>query len=96
MGCLLVVFVLISPRLGMVAIWLLSDWEDRAFSTWMIPLLGIIFLPWTTVLYTIGFVLGGDTAVPWGIMGAIIGVFADVMSYASSSKPIRNSYQGAR
>jgi len=96
MGCLLVVFVLISPRLGMVAIWLLSDWEDRVFNGWLIPLLGIIFLPWTTVLYTIGFVLGGDTAVPWGIMGAIIGVFADVMSYASSSKPIRNSYQGAR
>ncbi len=96
MGCLLVLFVALSPRLGMVAIWLLTDWEDRVFNGWLIPVLGIILLPWTTVLYTIGFVLGGDTAVPWGILGAIIGVFADIMSYASSSKPIRNSYQGAR
>jgi hypothetical protein len=29
-------------------------------------------------------------------MGAIIGVFLDVMTYASSAKPVRNSYQGAR
>ena len=53
----------------MVAIWLLTDWEDRVFNGWLVPVLGIIFLPWTTVLYTIGFVWGGDTAVPWGILG---------------------------
>ncbi|MEX2252186.1 MAG: hypothetical protein WD895_08965 [Acidimicrobiia bacterium] len=80
MGCLLAVFVLISPRLGMVAIWLLTDWEDRVFNSWVIPLLGIIFVPWTTVLYTIGYIVSGDTASPWGIMGLIIGVFLDMMS----------------
>jgi hypothetical protein len=93
--CLLVIFLAISPRLAMVAIWLLSDWEDQAFNTLLIPVLGIIFLPWTTVSYTIGYILG-DGVVPWGILGIIIGVFADVMSYASSVKPVRNSYQGAR
>lgn len=79
----------------MVAIWLLTEWEDRMFSGWLMPLLGIIFVPWTTVLYTIGYIVSGDTAAPWGIMGIIIGVFLDVMSYAGSSKPVRNSYQGA-
>lgn len=90
MGCILIGLVAVSPRFGMVAIWLLTDWEDRAFSGWLIPLAGIIFLPWTTVLYTIGFVLGGDAAVPWGVMGAIIGIFADVMTYAGSSKTYRS------
>jgi hypothetical protein len=94
--CLLVIFLAISPRLAMVAIWLLTDWVDRVYNGWLIPVLGIAFLPWTTVLYTIGFIAGGDTATPWGILGAIVGVFCDIMSYASSVKPVRNSYQGAR
>ncbi|HLF61281.1 MAG TPA: hypothetical protein VI980_08900 [Acidimicrobiia bacterium] len=94
--CFLVILLAISPRLAMVGIWLMTDWEDRAFNGSLIPILGIIFLPWTTVCWTIGYVLSGDGAVPWGIMGLIIGVFADVMSYAGSAKPVRNSYQGAR
>ncbi len=95
LGCLLIGFLAVSPRFAMVAIWVLTDWEDRAFGGWLVPVLGIVFLPWTTVLYTLGFVWGGDTAVPWGILGAIIGVFCDVMSYASSAKPIKSRYQGA-
>jgi hypothetical protein len=94
--CLLVIFLAISPRLAMVAIWLLTDWVDRVYNGWLVPVLGIAFLPWTTVLYTIGYIAGGDTAAPWGILGAIVGVFCDIMSYASSVKPVRNSYQGAR
>jgi hypothetical protein len=63
---------------------------------WVISLLGIVFVPWTTLLYTLGYVLDDNAAVTWGVMGAIIGVFLDVMTYAGSAKPVRNSYQGAR
>jgi hypothetical protein len=40
--------------------------------------------------------VGDNAAVPWGVMGATIGVCLDVMTYAGSAKPVRNSYQGAR
>jgi hypothetical protein len=96
MGCLVIALIAAGPRIGMGLIWLFTDWVDRVFNGWVIPLLGIVLAPWTTMLYTIGYIVGGDTAVPWGIMGAIIGVFLDVMTYASSAKPVRNSYQGAR
>lgn len=96
MGCLLIALIALGPRIGMGALWLFTDLVDRTFNGWVIPLVGIVLVPWTTFLYMLGFILGGDTAVPWGIMGAIIGVFVDVMTYAGSAKPVRNSYQGAR
>jgi hypothetical protein len=93
MGCLLLLFTLISPRLAMVAIWLLSDWVDRVFNGWLIPLLGIILLPWTTLLYTIGFIVSGDTAAPWGWLGAIIGLFLDIAVHAGSAVKGRERYR---
>jgi hypothetical protein len=88
MGCLFLILLGVSPRLGAAAIWLFTDWEERAFSGWLIPLLGIIFLPWTTALYMVGFVIG-DAAAPWGILGAIIGLFLDVAVHAGSATMAR-------
>jgi len=84
MGCLLLTILLISPRLGVVALWLFTDWVDRAFSGWILPILGIIFLPWTTGLYVLGYVIG-DAAAPWGILGAFIGLFLDIALHAGSA-----------
>lgn len=84
MGCLFLTILLISPRLGVVALWLFTDWVDRAFSGWILPILGIIFLPWTTGLYVLGFVIG-DAAAPWGILGAFIGLFLDIALHAGSA-----------
>jgi hypothetical protein len=52
MGCCLVsVFALISPRLALFILWIFSDVLSRAFSSWVIPLLGFFLLPWTTLAY---------------------------------------------
>ena len=85
MGCLLLILLGVSPRLAVVAIWLATDWVDRAFSGGVIlPIAGIILLPWTTALYVVGYVVGGAAA-PWGILGAIIGIFLDVAVHAGSA-----------
>lgn len=92
MGCLFLLILLTSPRLGVVALWLLTDWVERAFSGgWILPVLGIIFLPWTTALYVLGFVIG-DAAAPWGVLGAIIGLFLDVALHAGSATMGRRRY----
>jgi hypothetical protein len=91
--CLLVLLSIISSRLAMVAIWLLTDWVDRVFNGWLIPLLGIIILPWTTLLYTVGFIASGDTAAPWGILGLIIGLFLDIAVHAGSVVKGRERYR---
>jgi len=53
MGCLVVLFALISPRLALFAIWLFSDMLSRAFDSWFVPLLGFLLLPWTTLAYAV-------------------------------------------
>jgi hypothetical protein len=51
MGCLLALLALISPRLVLFLLWVFGDLLSRAFSSWVIPLLGFFFLPWTTLVY---------------------------------------------
>ena len=92
MGCLFLILLGVSPRLAVVTLWLLTDWVERAFSgSWILPLAGLILLPWTTALYVVGYV-AGDAAVPWGILGAIIGLFLDVAVHAGSATMTRQRY----
>lgn len=85
MGCLFLILVGISPRLGVAAFWLFTDWVERAFDGgWILPLAGIILLPWTTALYVVGYILG-DAAAPWGILGIFIGLFLDIAVHAGSA-----------
>jgi len=73
-------------------LWLLTDWIERAFNGgWILPLLGIIFLPWTTALFAVGYVIG-DAAAPWGWLGAIIGLFMDVALHAGSATMGKKKY----
>ena len=51
MGCVLVVIGLALPRVLMFFIWLLTDWFGRGFETRVWPILGFIFLPYTTLAY---------------------------------------------
>jgi hypothetical protein len=80
MCCLVTVMMLLGPRfLGLI--WWISDparW-DRAFSTAIWPVLGLLFAPWTTLAFVIG--------QPGGFNGfdtflIVIAILADAASYA--------------
>ncbi len=51
MGCIFVLFALISPRLALFLLWIFSDLLSRAYDSWIIPFLGFFLLPWTTLTY---------------------------------------------
>lgn len=51
MPCLLLVLVLAFPRLVLLGMFFLSNYLDRAYHGLLIPLLGFIFLPLTTIVY---------------------------------------------
>jgi hypothetical protein len=51
MPCLAVVLVLMFPRVILVLMFLLSHYLERAYHGFLIPLLGFIFLPITTLVY---------------------------------------------
>jgi hypothetical protein len=52
MPCLLLLVVLLFPRVALVLMWFFSTYLQRAYhGTVLIPLLGFIFLPLTTIVY---------------------------------------------
>ena len=53
MCCILVLLALVGPRVVLVLLWLLTNYLSRAFDTFLWPLLGFLFLPWTTIAYAI-------------------------------------------
>ena len=51
MGCIIAVVALAVPRVLMVFAFLLTDWFERAFQTSVWPILGFVFMPYTTLAY---------------------------------------------
>ncbi len=51
MPCLLLIVVLAFPRIVLVVMFLLSNYLQRAYHGLLVPLLGFLFLPLTTIVY---------------------------------------------
>ena len=67
MGCLFALFAGLFPRLALFIVWVARPaLVAAAFNTWLTPLLGIIFLPFATLMYVILYTPGfGLTAWEW-------------------------------
>ena len=84
MPCLVALIAVLSPRLAVVLLWLFTNYVDRAFSGWFLPLLGVIFLPWTTLLYVLVDVAPGPIHVAgWIVIG--LGVVLDLNAWAHAA-----------
>ena len=54
MGCLFALFAGVFPRLALFIIWVARPvLVDAAFGSWLVPLAGIIFLPFATLIYVV-------------------------------------------
>jgi len=51
MPCLLLILVLAFPRIVLLLLFLFSGYLERAYHGLLLPLLGFIFLPLTTLAY---------------------------------------------
>lgn len=76
---------LISPRLVLLLMWIFGYGRfDAAFGGFIVPLLGIIFLPITTLVYVIAYdpVTGVST---FGWIALVFAFFLDLGVHKSSS-----------
>ena len=85
MGCLFALIAVLSPRLGLLLLWLFTSYVDLAFAGWFLPLVGLLFMPWTTLLYVLVDVAPGPIHVAGWIL-VVIGVFLDLNSYAQAAR----------
>lgn len=92
MGCFIPLLAIISPRLALFAIFLFSNMLDRAYDSWILPLLGFFLLPWTTLAYAVMWSVdpNGVEGFDWFIV--ILAFLADLASYASSDRRRRADY----
>ena len=91
MGCLFLLIVAISPRVALVLTWIFTDLVDRAFSGFLLPLLGVVLLPCTTLFYVFAWSpVGGVSG--WGWLAVAIGLAVDVGHAATSGYTTRQRY----
>jgi len=81
MGCLFVIFSLITPRLVLFILWIFTDYLSRAYGSWFWPTLGFFFLPTTTLAYAVAkdslsTATGSITA--GGVVVIVLGVVIDL------------------
>lgn len=86
MPCFVVVIALFLPRLTMFFIWLLTDWFGRAFDSWIWPLIGFFFMPYTTLAY-MGAMLNNNHQVSgiWLVL-VIIAVIVDLGGHREATR----------
>jgi hypothetical protein len=89
MCCLVLTAGLIGPRIALLVWWIFGDKVDLAFDSWIWPLLGLLFLPWTTLAYVLVWspVVGVDGA-EWIVVA--LGFVLDVLTY--SGRAARSRY----
>lgn len=51
MPCLILLVILLFPRIALLCMWFLSTYLQRAYQGVLVPLIGFIFLPLTTIVY---------------------------------------------
>ena len=75
-------------RLALLVVWLSTPLVQRAFHEgWLLPLLGILFLPITTLTYVIVFALAGSVT-GWGWLWIALAFLLDL---AANSAPARRA-----
>ena len=75
--CVLVLLALVGPRFVLFLLWLLTDYLSRAFDNFLLPLVGFVFLPWTTLAYAFAQNdLGGLNGL--GLLVLVLGLLIDL------------------
>jgi hypothetical protein len=81
LGCLLAVGMAAAPRLFLVLAWLFSErWRVVWHGDFLLPLLGIIFLPYTTIMYMLVWTPRGIDG--WDWMWILLGLFLDLWKWS--------------
>jgi hypothetical protein len=80
-GCLIAFAVALAPRVVLILAALFSErWSSVWGGNWLWPLLGIIFAPYTTVMYMLVWTpVAGITGFDW--LWLALGVLLDIMKW---------------
>ncbi len=77
MCCVLILLAFFTPRIVLFILWLFTSYLSRAYDGFVLPFLGFLFLPATTLAYAIAQnELGGVNGL--GLIVVLIGLAVDI------------------
>ena len=79
-GCLLAMAAAFAPRLVLAFMWIVGNRVNAYFDTFIVPLLGLIFVPYTTIMYVLVW-SPGVGVVGWDWLWIGLGVLLDIMKW---------------
>ena len=79
-GCLLAMTAAFAPRLVLLFMWIVGPRVNAAFDSFIWPLLGLIFLPYTTIMYVLVWTSGIGVS-GWDWIWILLGVVLDIMKW---------------
>ena len=78
---MLFAILLLGPRFGILVWWLAEPGRwDSTFSSYVFPFLGVIFLPWSTLMFVVVAPMGRVNDADWILLA--FAFFIDLLSYA--------------
>ncbi len=94
MGCLLALLAGFAPRVVLVILWIFTDLVDRAYSGFLVPLLGLLLFPYATLFYVLAYspVTGVNG---WGWAFVVLGFMFDLGHWAGGGATGRRRYASA-
>jgi hypothetical protein len=92
--CVVTVLLVAGPRAALLIWWLLDQMRFRnTFDSLLLPLLGFLFLPWTTLAYVLVAPLG-VTGLDWLWLG--LALLVDLGSHGGGAYSNRDRLRGRR
>ncbi len=91
MCCVISAVLLFGPRLALVIWYLLSPGLfARVFDNLLVPVLGFLLLPWTTLMYIVA-APGGIGGLEWALL--IVAFLVDLGAYGGGAYGNRNRWR---
>ena len=84
MPCCLLALAAFFPRIALVVMWL-GGYSATAFESMLWPVLGFLFMPFTTCAFAIGMNENGAIS-GWALALVIVGVIFDLSSHGGGAR----------
>lgn len=93
-GCLVALLAAISPRVAIFFVWLFTNRMDHAFDRFWMGLVGFLFLPWTTLVWTFAYAPHrGVSGFGWVLV--VFAFLVDLSTHAGASEARRQRRRAA-
>lgn len=89
LGWLYVAMSTLTPRLFIIGFWIFSDLLGDAYSSWVIPAIGFLILPWTTCAYMWAWSISSNEVSGWEWLLVAAGLLADLTTYVAARALVR-------